>query len=75
MSKYFALMAPIMFPLGLTAQTLSVFLTLTAAFDCFILVVGSDRFRRNICSVRTSKWVSILSQIIDAANLKLRTTD
>ncbi|KAI1716334.1 7 transmembrane receptor (rhodopsin family) domain-containing protein [Ditylenchus destructor] len=66
-SKYFALMAPIMFPLGLTAQTLSVFLTLTAAFDCFILVVGSDRFRRNICSVRTSKWIVALDVILSCA--------
>ncbi|CAD5235764.1 unnamed protein product [Bursaphelenchus xylophilus] len=56
-SKYFALTAPLMFPLGLTAQSLSVFLTVSAAFDCFILVIASDRIKEKICTPATAKWV------------------
>uniref|UniRef100_A0A915DHA4 G-protein coupled receptors family 1 profile domain-containing protein n=1 Tax=Ditylenchus dipsaci TaxID=166011 RepID=A0A915DHA4_9BILA len=67
-SKYFALLAPIMFPLGLTAQTLSVFLTLAAAFDCFILVIGSDGVKQRFCTVKTAKRV-ILTIVVLACGL------
>ncbi|VDL69407.1 unnamed protein product [Nippostrongylus brasiliensis] len=36
---YFAVLSPVMFPLGLTAQTLSVFITVASAFDCLVLVL------------------------------------
>lgn len=56
-SKYYALLAPIMFPLGLTAQSFSVFLTIAGALDCFVLVIGSERVKKIYCTVRTSKRV------------------
>lgn len=59
-SKYYALLAPIMFPLGLTAQSLSVFLTIAGALDCFVLVIASERIRKLCCTVRTSKRVKKL---------------
>ncbi|EYC36688.1 hypothetical protein Y032_0867g2775 [Ancylostoma ceylanicum] len=53
---YFAVLSPVMFPLGLTAQTLSVFITVASAFDCLILVAASERVRNMFCSV----WTSLL---------------
>ncbi|KAH7728283.1 Protein FRPR-1 [Aphelenchoides avenae] len=69
-SKYFALSAPIMFPLGLTAQTCSVFLTVTAAFDCFILIIASDAVKHKFCSTRTSGWI-ITGVVIGACTFNL----
>ncbi|CAI4228730.1 unnamed protein product [Auanema sp. JU1783] len=51
---YFAVLSPVMFPLGLTAQSLSVFLTVAAAFDCLVLVAAGPKFKNKFCSVRTS---------------------
>uniref|UniRef100_A0A0M3INT3 G_PROTEIN_RECEP_F1_2 domain-containing protein n=1 Tax=Ascaris lumbricoides TaxID=6252 RepID=A0A0M3INT3_ASCLU len=53
-SKFFAMLAPVTFPLGLTAQSLSVFLTVTAAVDCFILVASSQSCKQRFCSVNVS---------------------
>ncbi|KAJ1371242.1 hypothetical protein KIN20_033154 [Parelaphostrongylus tenuis] len=33
---------------GLTAQTLSVFITVASAFDCLILVAGSPKIRNKL---------------------------
>uniref|UniRef100_A0A1I7YVA9 G_PROTEIN_RECEP_F1_2 domain-containing protein n=1 Tax=Steinernema glaseri TaxID=37863 RepID=A0A1I7YVA9_9BILA len=57
MSKYFALFAPFMFPLGLTAQTLSVFLTVAAAVDCCVMVATPKKFSEKFCKTRTAQWV------------------
>ncbi|GMT33609.1 hypothetical protein PFISCL1PPCAC_24906, partial [Pristionchus fissidentatus] len=40
--RIYATAAPFMFPLGLSAQSLSVFLTVTAAADCLLLVSLMD---------------------------------
>ncbi|VDM58454.1 unnamed protein product [Angiostrongylus costaricensis] len=56
---YFAVLSPIMFPLGLTAQTLSVFITVASAFDCLILVAASPKVRNKFCSVNTSMLVTV----------------
>ncbi|VDM38590.1 unnamed protein product [Toxocara canis] len=53
-SKFFAMLAPVTFPLGLTAQSLSVFLTVTAAVDCFILVASSQSCKQRFCSISIS---------------------
>ncbi|MFH4977805.1 hypothetical protein AB6A40_004514 [Gnathostoma spinigerum] len=53
-SRFFATFAPVTFPLGLTAQSLSVFLTVAAALDCFLIVVGPANCKRRICSVKSS---------------------
>lgn len=58
LSKVFAIMSPITFPLGLTAQTLSVYFTIAAALDCFVLVFASDVIKTRFCTIRTAKWVS-----------------
>ncbi|CAJ0583580.1 unnamed protein product, partial [Mesorhabditis spiculigera] len=52
-SRVFAQLAPYMFPVGLTAQTLSVFLTVAAAFDCLVLV-AMPRFRARFCKIQTA---------------------
>ncbi|TKR80290.1 hypothetical protein L596_014386 [Steinernema carpocapsae] len=67
MSKYFALFAPFMFPLGLTAQTLSVFLTVAAAVDCVVLVVMPKKFSEKFCTTSTAQW--IIGAIIILASL------
>ncbi|VDK53430.1 unnamed protein product [Anisakis simplex] len=54
LSKFFATLAPITFPLGLTAQSLSVFLTVTAAIDCFVLVASSQSIKQRFCSISLS---------------------
>ncbi|KHJ84848.1 hypothetical protein OESDEN_15433, partial [Oesophagostomum dentatum] len=41
----------------LTAQTLSVFITVASAFDCLILVAASPKVRNRFCSVNTSLLV------------------
>ncbi|CAD5228364.1 unnamed protein product [Bursaphelenchus okinawaensis] len=69
-SKYFALTAPLMFPLGLTAQSLSVFLTVSAAFDCFLQVIASDRIKEKICTPSTTKWV-VMTNILLAVLFNL----
>uniref|UniRef100_A0A1I7USC5 G_PROTEIN_RECEP_F1_2 domain-containing protein n=1 Tax=Caenorhabditis tropicalis TaxID=1561998 RepID=A0A1I7USC5_9PELO len=51
---YFAVLSPVMFPLGLTAQTMSVFITVASAFDCLVLVAASEKFKSKFCSVNTS---------------------
>ena len=38
LAYHYAKSAPVMYPLGLTAQTCSVFFTVAAAFDCYIQV-------------------------------------
>ncbi|VDN58649.1 unnamed protein product [Dracunculus medinensis] len=58
-SKFFAILAPITFPLGLTAQSFSVFLTVTAAIDCFILVSASAACKKYFCTVNRSIQVVI----------------
>lgn len=68
-SKYYALLAPIMFPLGLTAQSLSVFLTIAAAIDCFVLMTGAERVRKRCCTVRTSKLVRLRKNCRDNESL------
>ena len=55
---YFAVLSPVMFPLGLTAQTMSVFITVASAFDCLVLVAASEKFKSKFCSVNTSILVS-----------------
>lgn len=62
-SKFFAVLAPITFPLGLTAQSLSVFLTVTAAVDCYILVNSSNDCKDRFCSTNSSL------KVIFSANL------
>uniref|UniRef100_A0A914QJ57 G-protein coupled receptors family 1 profile domain-containing protein n=1 Tax=Panagrolaimus davidi TaxID=227884 RepID=A0A914QJ57_9BILA len=57
-SRFFALFASVTFPLGLTAQSMSVFLTIAGAFDCFILVIGTDSIKSRICTPRIAKRVS-----------------
>ncbi|CAI5456258.1 unnamed protein product [Caenorhabditis angaria] len=59
---YFAVLSPVMFPLGLIGQTLSVFITVASAFDCFVLVAAGEKFKNKFCSVSTS--ICILCMII-----------
>lgn len=56
---YYAKAAPVMYPLGLTAQTCSVFFTVAAAFDCYIMVVGSEAWRRRCCTVQRSMIIVV----------------
>ncbi|CAD6189081.1 unnamed protein product [Caenorhabditis auriculariae] len=51
---YFAVLSPVMYPIALTAQSLSVFITVASAFDCFVLVGAKQKFRKQFCSVQTS---------------------
>ncbi|CAB3400156.1 unnamed protein product [Caenorhabditis bovis] len=64
---YFAVLSPVMFPVGLTAQTLSVFITVASAFDCFVLVTAGEKFKSIFCSVFTS--IVILCLIVITAFL------
>jgi hypothetical protein len=57
---YYAKAAPVMYPLGLTAQTCSVFFTVAAAFDCYITVVGTATWRQRCCTVRRSMIIVVL---------------
>ncbi|KAI6191651.1 putative G-protein coupled receptor C02B8.5 [Aphelenchoides bicaudatus] len=57
---------PLMFPLGLTAQSLSVFLTVSAAFDCFVLVIGSNSVKEKICTTNASKYIIMLTVLLAA---------
>uniref|UniRef100_A0A8L8JTK9 G_PROTEIN_RECEP_F1_2 domain-containing protein n=1 Tax=Heligmosomoides polygyrus TaxID=6339 RepID=A0A8L8JTK9_HELPZ len=54
---YFAVLSPVMFPLGLTAQSLSVFITVASAFDCLVLVTAKPKLRNRFCSVNASLLV------------------
>lgn len=58
LSKFFASLAPICFPVGLTAQTLSVFLTVTAAVDCYVHVSSNTDCKQRFCSTSSSIKVS-----------------
>ena len=58
-SKYFAIFAPFTFPLGMSAQSMSVFLTISAAIDGFVLVIASDSFKERFCTPKMAKWVSL----------------
>lgn len=66
-SKIYATLAPVTFPLGSTAQSLSVFLTVTAAVDCFILVTMSPSSKKRFCSV--SRSLQVLAFIVTLAVL------
>ncbi|PIC19405.1 hypothetical protein B9Z55_024971 [Caenorhabditis nigoni] len=63
---YFAVLSPVMFPLGLTAQTISVFITVASAFDCLVLVAASDKFKSKFCSVNTSIIVIVKILLLGA---------
>ncbi|VDN03439.1 unnamed protein product [Thelazia callipaeda] len=67
LSKIFASLVPVTFPLGLTAQSLSVFLTVTAAVDCYILVHCDTKCIERFCC--TSSSLKILVVIIALAML------
>uniref|UniRef100_A0A7E4VE11 G_PROTEIN_RECEP_F1_2 domain-containing protein n=1 Tax=Panagrellus redivivus TaxID=6233 RepID=A0A7E4VE11_PANRE len=56
-SRVYAICAPVAFPLGLTAQSMSVFITLAAAVDCYISVTGSARLKGRFCSIQTAYYV------------------
>ncbi|KAE9547458.1 hypothetical protein FO519_009328 [Halicephalobus sp. NKZ332] len=58
-SRYFAIFAPFTFPLGMTAQSVSVFLTIAAAIDGFVLIAFSDTFKGKFCTRKTAKLVSV----------------
>uniref|UniRef100_A0A915Q692 G-protein coupled receptors family 1 profile domain-containing protein n=1 Tax=Setaria digitata TaxID=48799 RepID=A0A915Q692_9BILA len=61
LSEIFAILTPLAFPLGLTAQSLSVFLTVTSAIDCYILIYSNPNFKRRFCSTSSSlKIVAII---------------
>ncbi|VIO88110.1 Uncharacterized protein BM_BM1902 [Brugia malayi] len=64
LSKIFAMLTPIAFPLGLTAQSLSVFLTVTSAIDCFLLIYSNPNCKRRFCSATTAiKMVGMISML------------
>uniref|UniRef100_A0A914BZG7 G-protein coupled receptors family 1 profile domain-containing protein n=1 Tax=Acrobeloides nanus TaxID=290746 RepID=A0A914BZG7_9BILA len=73
LSKLFAILSPITFPLGLTAQTLSVYFTIAAALDCFVLVFASDVIKQRFCTRRTAKWmiscIIVLASIFNSPHL------
>ncbi|EJW73453.1 hypothetical protein WUBG_15642, partial [Wuchereria bancrofti] len=48
------MLTPIAFPLGLTAQSLSVFLTVTSAIDCFLLIYSNPNCKRRFCSATSA---------------------
>lgn len=54
---YYALLTPVMFPLGSTAQSLSVFLTVSAAIDCFILIICGEKISQKFCNSKLARWV------------------
>lgn len=56
-ANIFAILSPVAFPLGLAAQTLSVYFTIAAALDCFVHVFASDVIKQRFCTIRTAKWV------------------
>ncbi|VBB33290.1 unnamed protein product [Acanthocheilonema viteae] len=64
LSEIFALLTPVAFPVGLTAQSLSVFLTVTSAVDCFLLIYSNPNCKRRFCSTSTAiKIVGMISML------------
>uniref|UniRef100_A0A0R3RWJ0 G_PROTEIN_RECEP_F1_2 domain-containing protein n=1 Tax=Elaeophora elaphi TaxID=1147741 RepID=A0A0R3RWJ0_9BILA len=64
LSEIFAILTPVAFPLGLTAQSLSVFLTVTSAIDCFLLIYSSPNWRERFCSTSTAiKMVGMIAML------------
>ncbi|EFO16212.1 hypothetical protein LOAG_12296, partial [Loa loa] len=61
LSEIFAILTPIAFPIGLTAQSLSVFLTVTSAIDCFLLIYSNPKCKRRFCNASTAIRVSIVN--------------
>ncbi|EJW73452.1 hypothetical protein WUBG_15640 [Wuchereria bancrofti] len=58
------MLTPIAFPLGLTAQSLSVFLTVTSAIDCFLLIYSNPNCKRRFCSATSAiKMVGMISML------------
>ncbi|VDK43989.1 unnamed protein product [Cylicostephanus goldi] len=43
----------------MTAQTLSVFITVASAFDCLVLVTGSPKVRNRLCTVNSSLMILV----------------
>uniref|UniRef100_A0A8R1TRZ7 G_PROTEIN_RECEP_F1_2 domain-containing protein n=2 Tax=Onchocerca TaxID=6281 RepID=A0A8R1TRZ7_ONCVO len=64
LSEIFAILTPLTFPLGLTAQSLSVFLTVTSAIDCFIMIYSNPNYKRRFCTTSTAiKMVGMISML------------
>ncbi|MCP9257781.1 BMA-FRPR-1 [Dirofilaria immitis] len=63
-SNIFAILTPLTFPLGLTAQSSSVFLTVLSAIDCFIRIYSNRNCKRRFCNTSTAIKVVGMSSIL-----------
>ncbi|VDO58884.1 unnamed protein product [Onchocerca flexuosa] len=67
LSEIFAILTPLTFPLGLTAQSSSVFLTVTSAIDCFMMIYSNPHCKRRFCT--TSTAIKMVGMIFMSAML------
>ncbi|OZC06363.1 hypothetical protein X798_06649 [Onchocerca flexuosa] len=63
LSEIFAILTPLTFPLGLTAQSSSVFLTVTSAIDCFMMIYSNPHCKRRFCTTSTAIKVNTDCQL------------